>query len=148
MEKVGGYFQTLYQREEPQTPGLTLATHMDPAKVNEEIPSEVDVEAVVRNLRPHRVGGHTHLRTEHLKQWWSEAYPREQFKTPPSEGALAVSGKYCTAYVAHGGDPTVFGVYFPGLNSKRDHQHTGHRPTRDPVDGGGGADIHLSKSKP
>ena len=83
MEKVGGYFQTLYQREEPQTPGLTLATHMDPAKVNEEIPSEVDVEAVVRNLLPHRVGGHTHLRTEHFKQWRREAYPRENLKTPP-----------------------------------------------------------------
>ena len=45
MEKVRGYFQTLYQRGEPHPPGLPLDTHVDPAKVNEEIPSEVEVEA-------------------------------------------------------------------------------------------------------
>ena len=38
MEKVRGDFQTLYQREESQPPGLPLETHVDPAKVNDEIP--------------------------------------------------------------------------------------------------------------
>ena len=41
MEKVRGDFQTLYQREETQPPGLHLATHVDPAKVKDNIPSEV-----------------------------------------------------------------------------------------------------------
>ena len=39
MDKVGGYLHTLYQMEEPHTPGLPLATHVDPAKVNDEIPA-------------------------------------------------------------------------------------------------------------
>ena len=38
MEKVRGDFQTLYQREESHPPGLPLETHVDPAKVNDEIP--------------------------------------------------------------------------------------------------------------
>ena len=40
MEKVGGDFQTLYQREDPHTPGLPLATHVYLIHVNYEIPSE------------------------------------------------------------------------------------------------------------
>ena len=67
MEKFRVEFQTLYQREEPQLPGLTLGTHVDPAKGNNNIPLEAEVEAAVRRLRPHRAGGHTHLRTEHFK---------------------------------------------------------------------------------
>ena len=73
MGKVRGDFQTLYQREEQYTPGLPLATYIDPAKANYKIPSEAEMEALVRCLRPHRAGGHTHLRTEHSKQWRREA---------------------------------------------------------------------------
>ena len=82
MDKFRGDFQTLYEREEPHTPGLTLETHIDPAKVNDKIPSGVEVEAAVHRLRPHRTGRHTHLRAEHFKQWWREAYHRDQLKTP------------------------------------------------------------------
>ena len=66
MEKFSGYFQNLYQREYPHPPGLPLTKHVRPAKVNDEIPSEV--EAAVRRLRPHRAGGNTHLRKEHFKK--------------------------------------------------------------------------------
>ena len=38
MENVRGYFQTLYQREEPHPPGLPLAKHVDPDKLNDNIP--------------------------------------------------------------------------------------------------------------
>ena len=38
-----GIFHTLYQREDPHTPGLPLATHVDPAKVNDEISLEAEV---------------------------------------------------------------------------------------------------------
>ena len=72
MEKVRGDLQTLYQREDPHTPGLPLATHVEPAKANNEIPSEAEVEAEVRRLRPHRAGGHTNLCAEHLNQWRRE----------------------------------------------------------------------------
>ena len=43
MEKVRGYFQTLYQMEEPHTPGLPWATHVDPSKVNKDILLEAEV---------------------------------------------------------------------------------------------------------
>ena len=39
MEKVRMDFQALHQREEPHTPGLPLATHAEPAKVNKKMPS-------------------------------------------------------------------------------------------------------------
>ena len=55
-----------------------------------------------------------------------------------------MSGIHCTAHVAHGGDPIGAGMNCPSPNSKRDHQHTGNRTARDPVEGGGCADIHLS----
>ena len=38
MDKVRGDFQTLYQREEPHPPGLTLATYVNPVQVNDKIP--------------------------------------------------------------------------------------------------------------
>ena len=73
MEKVRRDFQILYQREDPQSPGLPLETYVDPAKVNDEIPSEAEVEAEVRRLHSHRAGKHTHLRVEHFKQWrWED----------------------------------------------------------------------------
>ena len=59
--KVQGGFQTLYEREEPHPPGVPLSTHVDPTKVNENIPSEAEVEAAVQCLRLHRAGRHTHL---------------------------------------------------------------------------------------
>ena len=83
MEKVRGYFQTLYHREEPHTPGLPLATHVNPAKVNDKIPSEAEVEAAVQRLLPRRAGGHTHLCAEHFKKWRQEEYPMDQSKNPP-----------------------------------------------------------------
>ena len=81
IEKVRGYFQTLYQREDPQPPGIPLATHIEQSKVNDKIPLEAEVDAMVCRLRPHKAGGHTHLCAEHFKQWRQEAYPREQSKT-------------------------------------------------------------------
>ena len=68
MEKARGYFHTLYQTEEPHTPGLTLATKVDTAKVSDKVPFEAEVEAAERLLIPHRVSGHTHLCAEYFKQ--------------------------------------------------------------------------------
>ena len=52
MEKFRGDFQTLYQSEEPHPPGIPLATHMDLVQLNDATPSEAEVEAAVRRLRP------------------------------------------------------------------------------------------------
>ena len=72
MEKVRGDFQTLSQREEPNPPIPPLEIHAEPARVNDEIPLEAEVEEEVRRLRPRRAGGHTHLHEEHFKQSWRE----------------------------------------------------------------------------
>ena len=50
MEKVRGDFQTLYQREETHPLVPPLATQVEMVKVNDEIPSEAEVEAVVCHL--------------------------------------------------------------------------------------------------
>ena len=47
MKKVGGYFHTLYYREEPHTPDLLLETNINLYKVNDEIPSEAEVDQLV-----------------------------------------------------------------------------------------------------
>ena len=120
MYKVRGYFQTLYQREEPHTPVLPLATHVNPAKVNDEIPSEVEMEEAVRRLCPHRAGVNTHLRAWHFNHWQQEAYPQGSVKDPPTEGALDVPGRHGTAYGAHGGDTSGAWMDGPGPNSKGD----------------------------
>ena len=61
METFRGDFYTLYQREEPHPPDHTLATHVDPTKLNENIPSEVEVESGICCLSLHRVDRHTNL---------------------------------------------------------------------------------------
>ena len=61
---------------------------------------------------------------------------------------MDVSVRHSTAHVAHGGDTTGVGMNCPVPDSKRDHQHTGHWPAIDPVEGGGGADRHLYMRKP
>ena len=47
MENFRRNFQTLYQKDEPHSTGLTLATHVDPVKLNNNIPSDAEVEAAV-----------------------------------------------------------------------------------------------------
>ena len=73
MEKFRGDFQTLYQKEDPHLHGLPLDTNVEPEKVNNGIPSELEVEAEVQHLHPHRADGHTHLHTEHFNHWQREA---------------------------------------------------------------------------
>ena len=144
----GGGFYTLYQREEPHTPGLPLATHVNPAKVNNDIPSEAEVEAAVCRLFQHSAGVHTCLRVEHFKPWQQEAYPRGAIEVPLTEGALAVPGRHSKEHVMHGGARPESGMDDPGPNSKGGHQHTSHRPVRDPIKGGGGADRHSPPHQP
>ena len=83
MDNFRGDFQNLYHREEPQPPGLPLATHVYPTQFNDKIPSEADLEAAVHRLHPHRAGVHTHFRMEHFQKWRREAYSREKLKTHP-----------------------------------------------------------------
>ena len=88
MEKVRGYSQNLYQREEPHPLGLPLITHTSPEKLNKDISLEAEVAAELLHLRPHKAGGHTNLHAEHFKRWQREAYPGENSKTPPQRELL------------------------------------------------------------
>ena len=60
-----------------------MATHIYPFQVNDDTPSEAEVEASVRRLPPFKAGKHTHLHTEHLEKNLHEAYHGEGLKTPP-----------------------------------------------------------------
>ena len=147
MEKVSGYFQTLYQREEPHTPGLPLAKHVHPVNFNKDISSEAEaeVEAAVQCLRPYKVGGHTHLRAEHFNQWQREAYPGEHSKTSPRRERWAclvdlVHQMWSTREI-----PQELGCTILVLIPTGYHRHKRHKPDGDPVEGGGGTDLqsHL-----
>ena len=59
----GGYRLSIRGRS------LPLATHVDPAEVNDKIPLEAEVESVIGRLRPHSKGGHTHIHADHFEQW-------------------------------------------------------------------------------
>ena len=37
----------------------------------------------MRQIRVHKAGGHTHLRTVHFNKWLREAYPANGIITPP-----------------------------------------------------------------
>ena len=56
--------------------------------------------------------------------------PRGVVENPFTDEALTFSVRYCTPYVAHGGDPTGIGMDCPSPNYKRDHHNTGNQPTR------------------
>ena len=75
---------------------MPLATYVDPVHVNDEIPSDAEVEAEVLCLRLHRAGGQTHLCSEQFKQWQMDAYPGENSKTPPRMELLV-----CLADIVH-----------------------------------------------
>ena len=61
MDKVSGYFHTFYQIEDTHNPGMTLAKHLAPSKVNDATPSEAEMKEAVRLLRQHTMGRHTHF---------------------------------------------------------------------------------------
>ena len=53
-----------------------------PFRINDDISMEADVEASLRLLSLNKVGGHTHLREEHLNNWHRETYLVEGTSTP------------------------------------------------------------------
>ena len=52
MFKVKKDYATLYKREDPDPTNRLLATHVDPFQINDGVPSEAEVEAVVQRLHP------------------------------------------------------------------------------------------------
>ena len=77
IEKVTGYYATLYQREDLNPPGRPFTTHFTPFRFNKYIIWGADVEAAVCQPRLNNSDGNTHLRAEHFNKWLQEAYPAE-----------------------------------------------------------------------
>ena len=75
MVKVTGDYSALYRRGKlTLPPGRLVPTHVTPFRVNSDVPLEEGVEAGVRRIHLHKLGGHIHLRAEHFKQWLREVY--------------------------------------------------------------------------
>ena len=61
------------EREELYTeippPGDSIPIHVEPFDLNDEVPEEVEIRAVVAKMRNGRAGGSGGIRAEHIKDW-------------------------------------------------------------------------------
>ena len=78
----------------------------------------------------------------------TESIPQGTVKEPPVERAMDVTGRPITENVAHRGDPLGVGMGYHGPNFKKGNRHKRHRPVRDHVEGGGGADRNSPPHQP
>ena len=134
MAKFARDYATLYQQEYPYPPVRLFTTHVDTFQINYYVPSEVEVEAAVRRLCPHKSGGHTHLRVEHFKALLREAYPVEGVTPPPTWKVDADHG-HSSIYVEHRGYSAGIGVDHPGIDPQVKHRHPGDWTSVDAMEG-------------
>ena len=66
--KVTGDYDTLYWREDPTPTGRPVLIHVKPFRINDEVPTEAEVEAAVNRLLLNKAGIHRHLRAENFKK--------------------------------------------------------------------------------
>ena len=62
-----GDYSKFYQREYPTPPGRTVPDHVTPFRINNDVPTEAEVEVSVLCLRLNKAGKQTHLRAENFK---------------------------------------------------------------------------------
>ena len=84
LEKVSGDYVALYQWEDQYPPVQPVTTPVASFGIDDDTPSELEIEVVVRHLHRNRPGGHTHLGEEHLHAWLREAYPEKDYTFPPN----------------------------------------------------------------
>ena len=63
--------------------GRPVPTHVTTFRINENVPTEGEVEASVQRLRLHKAGGHPHFCAEHFNKCIWEAYPAEGTSPSP-----------------------------------------------------------------
>ena len=73
----------MYQKEEPQPPGIPLKMHVDPVQFNNATLLEADMEAAVHHLPPFKAGRHTHLHAKRLKKMAARGLPWGGLEDPP-----------------------------------------------------------------
>ena len=57
----------LYQRVPP--PGESIPINVDPFQIDDSVPKEPEIRAVVKGLRTGRAGGASGMTAEHIKEW-------------------------------------------------------------------------------
>ena len=52
--------------------------HVTPPNTDDTVPSEEEIERVVREMKPHKVGGKSGMKTDHFKQFLARATRQEK----------------------------------------------------------------------
>ena len=55
------------------SPGENIPVTVEPALIDDSVPTEDEIEAAVKKLRRNRSGGPSRIRTEHIKGWLAAA---------------------------------------------------------------------------
>ena len=68
--------EELYAKVPP--PGDPIPINVDPFEINDAIPEDVEIRAVVRGMRNGRAGGASKIRAEDMKTWLRGAIEEEE----------------------------------------------------------------------
>ena len=74
IEKVSGDYAALYRCKDSSPPGRPILIHIETFQIEDGVPSEVEVEATVRQLNINKAVCHTHLRSKNIQGWLPEEY--------------------------------------------------------------------------
>ena len=58
------------------SPGENIPVTVEPVLIDNSVPTEDEIEAVVKKLRRNRLGGPSRIRVEHIKEWLAAAKRR------------------------------------------------------------------------
>ena len=57
------------------SPGENIPVTVEPALIDDSVPTENEIEAAVKKLRRNRSGGPSRIRAEHIKGWLAVSIP-------------------------------------------------------------------------
>ena len=73
LERITAEQTELYRQVPP--PGENIPVTVEPAIIDDSVPTEYEIAAAVKNLRRNRSGGPPRIRAEHIKGWIAAAPP-------------------------------------------------------------------------
>ena len=76
MEKQTKEREELYAKVPP--PGDPIPINVDPFEINDAIPEDAEIRAVVRGMRNDRAGGASKIRAKDMKTWLRDAIEEEE----------------------------------------------------------------------
>ena len=96
LERITAERVDLYSYVPP--PGENTPVSIEPFPVYDSLPTEDNIEWVVKRLQNNRSGGPSGMRAEHLKVWLAEARKKERWEVAenqenPTEGTTARPGE-------------------------------------------------------